>query len=330
MLSKPSSKRWEIRNPDNASRMPTQTELVAAGDRRALATLISRIEQEAPEAREILAALHGRTGRARKVGITGAPGTGKSTLVAALAGFFRGGEVPSSVGIIAVDPTSPFSGGAILGDRIRMRDLAGDEGVFIRSMASRGQLGGLSRATHSAVRALEAAGFEVILIETVGVGQDEVEIARQAPTVVVIENPGSGDDIQALKAGILEIADILVVNKADMPGADSTVESLCAMLELGGAESGGWRPPVLKTIARTGEGVEALADAIRRHHEYLKESGEGERREIGRAEADLQERLRDRLFEGWQKKARTTLKEMARRIAARECSPEAAVDELLK
>jgi LAO/AO transport system kinase len=310
--------------------MPTQAELIAAGDRRALANLISRIEQEAPEAREILAALHERTGRALKVGITGAPGTGKSTLVAALAGCFRGGEAPPTVGIIAVDPTSPFSGGAILGDRIRMRDLAGDAGVFIRSMASRGRLGGLSRATHSAVRALEAAGFEVILIETVGVGQDEVEIARQAPTVVVIENPGSGDDIQALKAGILEIADILVVNKADMPGADSTVESLSAMLDLGGGESDGWRPPVLKTIARTGEGVEALAGAIRRHHEYLRASGEGERREIEQAEADLRERLRDRLFEGWQKETRTTLREMARRVAARECSPEAAADELLK
>jgi LAO/AO transport system kinase len=310
--------------------MPTQTELVAAGDRRALATLITRIEQEDPEAREILNALHGRTGRALKVGITGAPGTGKSTLVAALAGFFRCGEVPRTVGIIAVDPTSPFSGGAILGDRIRMRDLAGDAGVFIRSMASRGHLGGLSRATHSAVRALEAAGFEIILIETVGVGQDEVEIARQAPTVVVVENPGLGDDIQALKAGILEIADILVVNKADLPGADSTVESLCAMLDLGGAESDGWRPPVLKTTARTGEGVEALADAIRRHHDYLKESGEGDRREIERLEVDLRERLRDRLFEDWLPNARAGLEEMARKIAARECSPEAAVEKLLK
>jgi LAO/AO transport system kinase len=313
--------------------MPTLTELITAGDRRALATLISRIEKDDPEAREILARLHAETGRARVVGITGAPGTGKSTLVAALARVFRrgaGGEPPRTVGIIAVDPTSPFSGGAILGDRIRMRDLAGDEGVFIRSMASRGRLGGLSNATDSAVRALDAAGFETILIETVGVGQDEVDIARQAPTVVVVESPGTGDDIQALKAGILEIADILVVNKEDLPGADSTYESLCAMLGLGGGEGDGWKTPVLKTIATTGEGVDALAEAIGRHREFLRKSGEGERRERERAEADLRDRLRERLFDRWRKGARKDLAEMARKVAARECSPEDAVEELLK
>ncbi len=313
--------------------MPTLTELVAAGDRRALATLISRIEKEDPEAREILGRLHGGTGRAVVVGITGAPGTGKSTLVAALARVYRrgtAGEPPRTVGIIAVDPTSPFSGGAILGDRIRMRDLAGDEGVFIRSMASRGRLGGLSHATDSTVRALDAAGFETILIETVGVGQDEVDIARQAPTVVVVESPGTGDDIQALKAGILEIADILVVNKADLSGADSTYESLCAMLGLGGGEGNDWKTPVLKTVATTGEGVDALAEAVRRHREYLRGSGEGGRRERERAEADLRERLRDRLFESWQKTGAKDLAEMARRIAARECSPEEALDQLLK
>ncbi len=313
--------------------MPTQTELITAGDRRALATLISRIEKGDPEAREILGRLHRETGRAMVVGITGAPGTGKSTLAAALARAFRrgaGGEPPRTIGIIAVDPTSPFSGGAILGDRIRMRDLAGDEGVFIRSMASRGRMGGLSRATDSVVRALDAAGFEIILIETVGVGQDEVDIARQAPTVIVVESPGTGDDIQALKAGILEIADILAVNKADLPGADSTFESLCAMLGLGGAEGDGWKTPVLKTTAVSGEGVDALAEAVLRHREYLRESGEGERREQERAEADLRERLRDRLFDRWRNGARKDLAGMARRVAARECSPEDAAEELLK
>jgi LAO/AO transport system kinase len=313
--------------------MPTLTERVSAGDRRALATLISRIEKDDPEARAILGRLHVRTGRAMVVGITGAPGTGKSTLVAALTRVFRrgtAGQPPRTVGIIAVDPTSPFSGGAILGDRIRMRDLAGDEGVFIRSMASRGRLGGLSHATDSAARALDAAGFETVLIETVGVGQDEVDIARQAPTVIVVESPGSGDDIQALKAGILEIADILVVNKADMAGAESAFESLCAMLGVGARDSDGWKTPVLKTVATTGEGVDALADAVHRHCGYLRATGEGERRERERAEADLRDRLRELLFARWQQGGRRDLAEMARRVAARECSPEEAVEKLLE
>ncbi len=312
--------------------MPTLTDLVAAGDRRALATLISRIEQEDPEAREVLGRLHGRTGRAMVVGITGAPGTGKSTLVAALARIFRKGtarEPPRTVGIVAVDPTSPFSGGAVLGDRIRMRDLADDTGVFIRSMASRGHLGGLSRATDSTVRAFDAAGFEVILIETVGVGQDEVEIARQAHTVVVVETPGLGDDIQALKAGILEIADILVVNKADLPGADSTAASLRAMLGLGVPGSDGWQRPILETVGTTGQGAEALAAAVFGHRDHLRRTGADRRRERERAEADLRERLQERLFERWQSAGSKDLAEWAGRVAARECSPEEAVEKLL-
>jgi LAO/AO transport system kinase len=312
--------------------MPTLTESIAAGDRRALATLISRLEQEDPEAHAVLSRLNPRTGRAMVVGITGAPGTGKSTLTAALARILRkggAGRAPQTVGIIAVDPTSPFSGGAILGDRIRMRDLAGDEGVFIRSMASRGRLGGLSYATGSAVRALDSAGFDAILVETVGVGQDEIDIARQAQTVVVVETPGLGDDIQALKAGILEIADILVVNKADLPGADSAAGSLRAMLGLGEAGGDGWRPPIVKTVGTTGEGVERLAEEIERHREHLRRSGEGERRERARAETDLTERLRKRLFERWQAAAADDLAEMARKVAARECSPEEAVEKLL-
>jgi len=312
--------------------MPTLTERVAVGDRRALARLISRIEREDPESPEILAQLHALTGRASVVGVTGAPGTGKSTLVNALARVFRKG-IPGggaqTVGILALDPSSPFTGGAILGDRIRMRDLAGDEGVFIRSMASRGFLGGLSRWTDSAVRAMDAAGFEIILIETVGVGQDEVDIARQAHTVVVVETPGLGDDIQALKAGVLEIADVLAVNKADLPGADSIAGSLQAMLGLSGKAEADWQPPIIQTVATTGRGVEELAAAIDRHRDHLQRSGEGQRRERERVKRDLEERLRGRLFDEWRAAEGSSLEEAARKVTARECSPEEALRQLL-
>jgi LAO/AO transport system kinase len=311
--------------------MSNLTERVAAGDRRALARLISRIEREDPETQEILSSLHGSTGRAAVVGITGAPGTGKSTLVNALARFYRTGSRDGgarTVGILALDPSSPFSGGAILGDRIRMRDLAGDDGVFIRSMASRGCLGGLSRSTDSAVRALDAAGFEIILIETVGVGQDEVDVAKQAHTVVVVETPGLGDDIQALKAGVLEIADVLAVNKADLPGADSVTGSLRAMLDRDD-RSGGWRTPIVQTVATTGQGVAELAAAIAAHRDHLRRSGEAERRQVERAERDLEARLRARLFEQWQTAGADRLAGAAQKVVARELSPEAAVRALL-
>jgi LAO/AO transport system kinase len=312
--------------------MPTLTERVAAGDRRALAQLISRIEREDPLAQEILAELHAFTGRAAVVGVTGAPGTGKSTLVNALARTFRrgtAGEPPRTVGILALDPSSPFSGGALLGDRIRMRDLALDEGVFIRSMASRGCLGGLSRSTFPAVRALDAAGFEMILIETVGVGQDEVDIARQAQTVIVVETPGLGDDIQALKAGVLEIADILAVNKADLPGADAAAGSLRSMLDRSERTGSGWQTPIVPTVATDGRGVEDLAAAVLSHRDHLRRSGEGERRERERAERDLEERLRARLFERWHVAGAARLADAAEKVARRECSPEEAVKNLL-
>ncbi|MGQ9711005.1 MAG: methylmalonyl Co-A mutase-associated GTPase MeaB [Anaerolineae bacterium] len=263
---------------------------VLEGDRRALARLISLIEDDGPLARQVLAALHPYTGRAHVVGITGAPGTGKSTLVNELAKGFR--ACGTTVGIVAVDPTSPFTGGALLGDRVRMRDLAGDPGIFIRSMATRGSLGGLARATGNVVRILDAAGFAVVLVETVGVGQAEVDIARTAHTTIVVEAPGLGDDVQALKAGLMEIADILVVNKADRPGAAQTARALEVALELGRNSAGpgkdaAWRPPVLKTVALDGSGVAEVLEAIAAHRAYLESSGLWSRRERERARDDL-------------------------------------------
>src|SRR5512143_2752841 len=211
------------------------TDSVLDGNRLALARLLTQVENDLPEGRAALAVLFAHTGQAHLVGVTGAPGTGKSSLVNQLARYYRqppAGETPKRVAVVAVDPTSPFSGGAILGDRIRMRDLAGDPGVFIRSMASRGSLGGIASATAGVVQVFDAAGFDIILIETVGVGQAEVDIARLAHTTLVVEAPGLGDDIQAIKAGILEIADILVVNKADRPGIENTERALKSTLEL--------------------------------------------------------------------------------------------------
>ncbi len=246
---------------------------LVAGDRRALARLVSLIENGAPESRPALAELHARGGHAHTVGVTGSPGAGKSTLVTQLTRELRRRD--QRVAIIAVDPTSPFTGGAILGDRIRMVDLAGDPNVYIRSMASRGSMGGLASATRDVARALDAAGFDQIIIETVGAGQAEVEIVRAAQTVIVVTVPGMGDDIQALKAGILEIADIFCVNKADRPGADQTASELRMLLSL--AAKGGpddWRPPILKTISATGEGVPELADALARHWRHLRATGQ--------------------------------------------------------
>jgi len=256
------------------------------GHTRDIARLISLIEDGSAEVPEVMAQLAPDTGRARVIGITGSPGVGKSTTTAALiSALLERGE---RVGVLAVDPSSPFSGGALLGDRIRMQAHATHPNVFIRSMASRGHLGGLSATTPQALRVMDAAGFDSVLIETVGVGQSEVEVAAAADTTLVLLAPGMGDSIQAAKAGILEIGDIFVVNKADREGADSTVRELRNMIALGDHPDRGWKPPVMRTVASTGEGVDHLVKEIDEHGAWLTESGEGHARRFRRARDEVE------------------------------------------
>jgi LAO/AO transport system kinase len=323
------------------------------GSRRALARILTIIENERPEMQAILSQLFPHTGQAWVLGVTGAPGTGKSSLVNALAKVFRAQE--KTVGIIAIDPTSPFSGGAILGDRIRMSDLAGDKGVFIRSMATRGSLGGLARATRDAVRVVDAAGFDIIIVETVGAGQSEVDIVRTADTTLVIEAPGLGDDVQAIKAGILEIADIIVVNKADRVGADQAVRSLRTMLELGHPaareqliahhgqmmlmettpaqdvpHSDLWIPPVLKTSARKDEGIGELVSQIDAHREHLTQSGKMNILEERYLAIELYERLQEAMMRRLMTSIpQNSLQEMIAKIRTRELDPQSVVEQLL-
>ena len=254
-----------------------------AGDRSALARLLSMVERGGIDARVIGRSAHGRAGNAATVGITGAPGAGKSTLTSALVAVMRAQD--EQVAVLAVDPSSPYTGGAILGDRVRMSEHALDDGVFIRSMATRGHLGGLSLAVPEAVRVLDAAGFPTVIVETVGVGQVEVEIAGEADTTVVVVNPGWGDAVQANKAGLMEIADIFVINKADRAGLNDTLGDIERMLSL--RSPSGWRPPVVATTATTGEGVEEFRDALRAHGSWAAESGEREVRRAKRAETEL-------------------------------------------
>jgi len=267
---------------------------ILAGDRRAVAMAISSVERREPTAIPLLKELFPKSGRARVVGLTGSPGVGKSTLVEKLAGEYRrrGGRV----GILAVDPSSPFSGGAILGDRVRMQSLAHDPGVYIRSMATRGQLGGLAPTTHDAATVLDAAGYDTILIETVGVGQDEVEIARLADVTVLLLVPGLGDDIQTFKAGVMEIADLYVVNKADRPGADRVEQEVEAMLSLA-SRSDGWRPPIIKTVATTGDGTVDIIEAIDRFQAHCKTGNFANDRRKEHWRSRLLDLLRQTLFE---------------------------------
>lgn len=303
-------------------------EQVRAGNPRAIARAISAVERGGSDARAVITALFRFTGRAHIVGVTGAPGTGKSTLVNEIAKQYR--RRGQRVGIVAVDPTSPFSGGALLGDRLRMQDLSGDAGVFIRSMATRGSLGGLAAATADAVKVLDAAGFEVVLVETVGAGQNEVDIARNAHTTLVVEAPGMGDDIQAIKAGIMEIADLLIVNKADHDEVSATVAALEMNLNLKPKSENDWRPPVLKTIATTGEGVAEVVEWIGKHRAYLETHRLLEVRERARARAELemvvQRELMARLLRGVND---TKIESLVEQIVAREMDVYTAAEKLI-
>jgi len=264
-----------------------------SGDRSALARMLSLVERGGDEAREIGRLAYPASGAGYTVGLTGAPGAGKSTLTSALIGHLRSSDL--EVAVLAVDPSSPFTGGAILGDRVRMQDHATDPGVFIRSMATRGHLGGLSLATPEAVRALDAVGKAWIVVETVGVGQVEVEVAGKADTTVVVVNPGWGDSVQANKAGLMEIADVFVINKADRKGVEETRRDLTQMLDLSDLSPDAWRPPILATVASTGEGVPELWDAVTGHREFAATSGELERRRRFRLREELREIVAQRL-----------------------------------
>ena len=300
---------------------------VLAGDVRAIARAISLVEDEASQAAALIARIYQQTGRAYLIGITGAPGTGKSTLVDALTAEIR--RSGQTVGIIAVDPTSPFTGGAILGDRVRMTGHAADDGVYIRSMATRGHLGGLARTTSDAALVLDAAGTDVIIIETVGVGQDEVDIVRTADISIVVVVPGAGDDVQAIKAGIMEIGDIFVVNKADREGADRAAQAIAANLSLGVASSGDWKPPIVKTEATRAVGIDELWRQIRRYREHAADRQAERRRE--RQRVRLRELLARRLVQRIESSLPSgELERMADRVAARQLDPYSAVADMIE
>ncbi len=308
--------------------VPGLVERARAGEARAVARLISLVEDESPLLREVMAALAPYTGHAQVIGITGSPGVGKSTSTSALVTELR--RAGKRVGVLAVDPSSPFSGGALLGDRVRMQDHALDRDVYIRSMASRGHLGGLAWSTPQALRVLDAAGCDVVLVETVGVGQSEVEIAGMADTTMVLLAPGMGDGIQAAKAGILEIGDLYVVNKADRDGADQVRRDLRSMLALAERPEGAWRPPIVKTVAQKGEGLDEVAAEIDQHRAWLESSGELERRRRRRARDEIEAIAVTALRKRWgDVHGRSELDDLAAAVVAGETDPYAAADELL-
>jgi LAO/AO transport system kinase len=340
--------------PDPENKTKNLIDAALGGDRLSLARVLSQVENDTPLGRDVLDHLYACTGKAHRIGITGSPGTGKSSLVNRIALAYRtcAPEQRKRVAVVAVDPSSPFTGGAVLGDRVRMRELAGDPGVFIRSMASRGALGGLAKATMGVVQVFDAAGFDVILIETVGAGQAEIEIVRLADTTLVVEAPGLGDDIQSIKAGILEIADVLVVNKADRPGAEHAQRILQTMLDLvkppdppapaaqdllveelppAAPSTLGWIPPVLLTDASNGDGISELVSAIERHAAYLHASGEWQRREASRVQTELQSLIQAALVERWQAGIpEGAYQRVFDDLAARRISPARAVEILLE
>jgi LAO/AO transport system kinase len=328
------------------------TDFVLEGNRLALARLLTQVENDSAEGRAALAELFPHTGKAHLIGVTGAPGTGKSSLVNQLALYYRKRE-NTRVGIIAVDPSSPFTGGAVLGDRVRMRDLAGDHGIFIRSMASRGSVGGIARTTASLVQVFDAAGYDIIVIETVGAGQSEVDVARLAHTTIVVEAPGLGDDIQAIKAGILEIADILVVNKADRPGVENTERALRSTLELAhptrrvfrhhgrdmhvdeaspsSQENDTiWMPPIHKTISTEGKGIAELAESIAKHVAHLRQSGDWAARDRARLGTEMEALLRESLMNRFMGSVQQQeYQEIFQQVLSRKLSPYEAVKSLL-
>ncbi|MCW2870444.1 methylmalonyl Co-A mutase-associated GTPase MeaB [Actinacidiphila oryziradicis] len=309
--------------------VPTLVEQARQGRPRAVARLISLVEGASPQLREVMATLAPFTGGAYVVGLTGSPGVGKSTSTSALVSAYR--RAGKRVGVLAVDPSSPFSGGALLGDRVRMSEHAADPGVYIRSMATRGHLGGLAWAAPQAIRVLDAAGCEVILVETVGVGQSEVEIAAQADTSVVLLAPGMGDGIQAAKAGILEIGDVYVVNKADRDGADATARELNHMLGLGESRApGDWRPPIVKTVAARGEGIDEVLEALEKHHAWMAEHGVLADRRRRRAAQEVEHiavtALRERIGD---LHGDRRLDALAERIVGGTLDPYTAADELV-
>ncbi|MFW9832976.1 MAG: methylmalonyl Co-A mutase-associated GTPase MeaB [Candidatus Thorarchaeota archaeon] len=301
---------------------------VLNGKRRDLARLISLIEDEDADASEALSQLYKHTGKAHIIGVTGPPGSGKSSLVTKLTAEFRKRE--NTIGIVCVDPSSPFTGGALLGDRIRMQEHSLDKEVYVRSMGTRGHLGGLARATSGAVRAIDAFGKDIIFVETVGAGQAEVEVIDIAQTVIVTDVPGSGDDIQAIKAGIMEIADIFVVNKMDLDGADKKVTEINAMLDIDPREKP-WRPPVLLTNSRTGDGIPALADKILEHLQFLKKSGLLEKKGLKRSRDELQELMRYKLTrELYQKlEGQPEYEAAIKKIASRKEDPYSVAERLI-